>query len=234
LPLHVSALNIGLLKRPIHAILKDPVLVSTSFALGLTVGLSVSHISESCTPYRTAEDLPIISLRDHRPYTGKIISVTDGDTVRVQHLPLFSFLRPSVAGKKSDTTIQFRLLAYDSPETAKFGKPGQPFGEEAKSYLSNLIIGKRVSFRCYSRDQYGRVVGSITIGDFLGKRDISSEMVKEGFGSIYRGTGAQYGDHDLDWWTKLEARAQSERKGMWINGAQGVQLPSEFKRQMKE
>ena len=96
-----------------------------------------------------------------------------------------------------------------------------------------LVKGRRVKVRCYARDQYGRVVGSLSYGPPLVRRDLSSEMVKAGLGAIYRGSGACYGAHNLAWWERLETKAQEARLGMWVNGVDKAQLPSDFKKASK-
>ena len=70
------------------------------------------------------------------------VSVSDGDTVRLRHTPsLFSSGR--FAGKLSENTISCRIAAVDTPETAKFGKPGQPLGEGAHMRRHAARVGEQ-------------------------------------------------------------------------------------------
>ena len=55
-------------------------------------------------------------------------------------------------------------------------------------------------------------------------------MVRKGYGVIYRGSGAQYGERSLEWWNALEEKAQGQRIGMWVNGKEKASLPSDFKK----
>lgn len=51
-----------------------------------------------------------------------------------------------------------RLAGIDSPEGPHFGKPGQPFFEEAKARLTKLLENKSVTFQLHRLDQYHRAV----------------------------------------------------------------------------
>lgn len=48
----------------------------------------------------------------------------------------------------------------DAPELAHFGRPAQPYGAEALTYLRALILHRNVRVQLYRRDQYERVVGT--------------------------------------------------------------------------
>jgi endonuclease YncB( thermonuclease family) len=52
-------------------------------------------------------------------------------------------------------------ITIDAPEVARNGKPGQPFGEEAREYLDHLIGGKTIRIDAYGPDQYKRILGVI-------------------------------------------------------------------------
>jgi micrococcal nuclease len=58
--------------------------------------------------------------------------------------------------KVSAVALPIRLCTIDTPETAKFGKPGQPFGEDAKTLLKNMVDDKIIRVRLLQKDQYGK------------------------------------------------------------------------------
>jgi micrococcal nuclease len=58
----------------------------------------------------------------------------------------------------ANKTINIRLAGIDCPEGAYFGKPGQPFHDEAKAYLTSLVENRSVHFRLFRLDQYNRAV----------------------------------------------------------------------------
>lgn len=88
--------------------------------------------------------------------TGKIVSVTDGDTVKV------------LVGKE---TITIRLEGIDAPESR------QSFGNKAKQALSDLVFGKEVTVRKTGEDRYGRTLGYVLVGEM----DANARMVEEGW-----------------------------------------------------
>jgi endonuclease YncB( thermonuclease family) len=74
---------------------------------------------------------------------GKVISVTDGDTVKIL---------------TSDNEIyKIRLSGIDAPEKR------QAFGNKSKQALDDDIGGKVVSVEYNKLDKYQRVIGKITL-----------------------------------------------------------------------
>ena len=119
-------------------------------------------------------------------FTGKVVSVLDGDTIDVL----------TMTGQKPK---RVRLAQIDAPEKK------QPWGQRAKEALSDKIAGADVSVHCHNTDRYGRCVGDV----LLQKRDINREMVAEGHAWVYR----QYAkDQTL---FQVEAKAQKEQLGLW-------------------
>ncbi len=98
---------------------------------------------------------------DAETLTGKVIGVTDGDTITVlvDRVP-----------------IKVRLAEIDTPER------GQPWGTRAKQALSQKIFGRVVELHVGFTDIYGRTVAHVR-GD---GRDINREMVREGHAWVYR------------------------------------------------
>ena len=85
-----------------------------------------------------------------------MVSVSDGDTVPFYHAPLFHSSHLHKNQKMSEVALPIRICTIDTPETAKFGKEGQPFGEQAKKNLQDIADQKIVSIRLLAKDQYGR------------------------------------------------------------------------------
>ncbi len=118
-------------------------------------------------------------------FTGKVVGVSDGDTITVL-----------AAGNKQ---FKIRLLAIDTPES------GQAYGDKAKQALSKKVFGQFVQVHWEKQDMYKRVLGNITIG----KRWINYEMVAEGWAWHYK----QY-DKDKRF-ADAEVKAKAARKGLW-------------------
>ena len=94
-------------------------------------------------------------------FTGKVVSVADGDTITVLY------------GKKE---YKIRFQHIDCPESS------QAFGTKAKQVLSNKVFGKTVTVRWTEKDRYERILGDV----YIGKRRINAEMVNEGMAWHYK------------------------------------------------
>ena len=94
--------------------------------------------------------------------TGKVVSVTDGDTIKVL-----------TANK---TLYKIRLNCIDAPEKS------QAFGKKSKANLSKLVAGKTVDVHYKKRDRYGRILGTI----YVDKNDMNMKQIKDGYAWVYR------------------------------------------------
>lgn len=74
------------------------------------------------------------------------------------------------------------LYGIDTPETAKKGKSGQPYGEEAIKEMKSLILGQTVQVTITGAKTYNREVCLIKKNDI----DINLEMVKRGYAWAYK------------------------------------------------
>ena len=92
--------------------------------------------------------------------TGKVVSITDGDTATVL---------------TNNKQTKVRLAEIDTPEK------NQPYGQKAKKALSDFIFNKSVEVEVITIDRYGRTVGKI----FLDNRNINREMVRAGHAWVY-------------------------------------------------
>jgi micrococcal nuclease len=72
------------------------------------------------------------------PFMGKVVKVTDGDTIHVL---------------LDRETHKIRLLHMDAPESK------QAFGTKAKQALSDKVFGKEVKVVWKARDRYKRILG---------------------------------------------------------------------------
>ena len=82
------------------------------------------------------------------------------------------------------TTIdgeRIRLACIDTPEIK--GKKADPIpAKEARDFLNNLLVNKKVSIKRITKDRYGRTVAEI----FVEGTNIQKLMVQNGFAKIYR------------------------------------------------
>ncbi len=93
--------------------------------------------------------------------TGKVVSVTDGDTVTL------------LVNQK---TLKVRLYGIDAPETK------QSFGNKSKQALAAMVFGKVITLKKTGKDKYGRILGIIHYLD----SDINAKMVEGGWAWHYK------------------------------------------------
>jgi micrococcal nuclease len=136
--------------------------------------------------------------------TGAIVSVGDGDTLRV---------------RTPDKTLTVRLSCVDAPEMAQ-----APYGQAASARLKQLLpVGQSVAVQVVDTDRYGRSVAKI----FKGNTSINVALVQEGQAAVYR----QYlgGCPELrDRLLSAEASAKQQRLGLWAQA--NPVMPWEFRR----
>jgi endonuclease YncB( thermonuclease family) len=118
-------------------------------------------------------------------YSGKVIAITDGDTIKI--------LSPA------KEQIKVRLADIDTPEKR------QPYGRKARQVLSDKVFGKRVKVEKVTADRYKRMIGKVYLGD----RYINPEMVADGAAWVYRKYSKD--PHMLE----LERQAREQAKGLW-------------------
>jgi len=95
-------------------------------------------------------------------FTGKVVGISDGDTIRV--------LR---AGK----AVKVRLYGIDTPEKA------QAFGTQARKFTSDFAFQRDVTVEIRATDRYGRLVGEVLLPD---GRSLNQELVRAGLAWWYR------------------------------------------------
>jgi micrococcal nuclease len=134
-----------------------------------------------------------------RTEDGRVERVADGDTITV--------ITPN------QTKLRIRLLGIDAPETPKGTKfPGQPYGTDAETYLTQLAAGKQVRVEIYGVDRYKRLLATT----FVDGKDINLAMIEAGLAAVYR--GPESGHPYTPQYQAAEAAARAARKGMWVQG----------------
>lgn len=201
-----------------------------AFVAGVGLGLRLSRARPFWYRYSTVSDLPKHLFGEHaRMLRGRVAAVSDGDTFRLRHAPTWLHSSRLPAGAKlSEHTLQIRLCAIDAPETAKFGKSGQPFGEAARERLERLIGGRMVAVRLLARDQYGRAVATVRRGWWPLRSYVEEEMARSGHAQVYTGAGGSYGPKGRAHFEALEAAARRARRGLWAQRG-AVESPAAYK-----
>jgi micrococcal nuclease len=212
--------------------------------------LSAAILSQSTAlffpTFDVVDDIPRRYFSDQSTIFGFVERVIDGDTLRVRHCPRFSSCPPSASSSSSvssrriwDSTLKLRIYGVDCPELQKRSTdpPSQPYAVEAKDFTSQLVLGKKVRIKLLRKDQYGRAVAKVEtrrgiIPFFDRRKDVSIELLRRGFATVYRGGGAAYDGkkHVLE---GLEDQARRRRRGIWSAEDNERVSPAEFKRQQK-
>jgi len=121
-------------------------------------------------------------------WSGKVVSVTDGDTIKVLH-----------NGKEE----KIRLYGIDTPEKK------QDFGQKAQDLTSSLVAGRNVEVQQKDVDRYGRIVGLVTVDG----QSLNALIIQNGYAWVYN----QFCQESFcSEWSRLETKAREQQKGMWI------------------
>jgi len=124
-------------------------------------------------------------------WTGQVVAVTDGDTIKVL---------------QDGRETKVRLYGVDTPEKK------QAFGQKAKGFTASLVAGRMVDVEPVDQDRYGRTVGLVTVAG----QSLNEELVKNGFAWVYQ----QYCRRgECSAWTKEELQARAARLGLWADPA---------------
>ena len=101
-------------------------------------------------------------------FEGKVIRVSDGDTI--------------VVLTQDKEQIKVRLNGIDAPEKK------QPFGKQSTKFLANLVAGKTVEIKKEGNDRYGRTIGTVLLDGL----DVNKEMVANGYAWAFRKYSKKY------------------------------------------
>ncbi|MBT3192543.1 MAG: hypothetical protein HN341_08305 [Verrucomicrobia bacterium] len=156
--------------------------------------------------------------------TGRVSRVIDGDTVVLTCESEAGGRKSEVGGNGEEVRgrtpqwrgacgrseargVRVRLADIDAPETR------QPYGPEAKAALADMIGGKLVVVSYTRKGRYGRILGTITVGEC----DINLAMVQAGHAWSYR--------HARKTGAVAEAERAARREGIGLWAADGVVAP---------
>lgn len=193
------------------------------------IGLKAGRIRPFWRPVRSLQDLSSADIGASAPWMkGTAITVSDGDTIKFLHQPTMFH---SSSNYDKAHLLPIRLCTIDTPETAKFGKPGQALGEEAKAHLQGLCLNKKVKIKILQVDQYGRGVAEVVRPSLLWNTYLDEAMLKVGLAEVYQGSGAVYGRLGKEKYLQLAETAQSKKVGIWSDPKR--ESAAEYKRRTK-
>lgn len=166
-----------------------PVLVRTAAALTTAVVLAISSPCAAGT------------------FAGKVVTVTDGDTVIVR----------DHHGRRHEV----RLAGIDAPEIR------QPYGVRSRSHLAEVLYGRQVTVAWYKRDRYDRVLGRVTAtvaepcGQALCTRRVDAAYAQIAAGLAWhdREHLDEQGAEERLRYARAERDARSRQAGLWAESA---------------
>ena len=121
-------------------------------------------------------------------FTARVVEVENGDIITVE---------PVDSGKY----IEIRLYGIDCP------KENQPYGSIAKNYITYLTLDKIVKIEEKDKDQYGRTVAIVTLGNGNVLQEL---LLEDGFAWVYPSYCK-----DCKSWMVLQAEAMTAKAGLW-------------------
>lgn len=133
-----------------------------------------------------------------QPDLVKVVSVTDGDTIKV-----------SIGG----VTQTIRMIGMDTPETVDPRKPVQCFGKEASNKTKEMLSGKMIRLESDSTqgdlDKYQRLLRYVFLEDGT---NFGKYMIEQGYAHEYT--------YDLPYKYQAEYKAaqkdaQANQRGLW-------------------
>ena len=111
-----------------------------------------------------------------RKCEGKVVSVYDGDTVKIV-FPL--------TDKEPERLYKWncRLINIDTPEIRTRNLREKAYGKKVRDYLRKKILNKIVTVSCKDFDKYGRLLVEI----FYEDENINNWLIDNGYAKVYDG-----------------------------------------------
>ena len=125
--------------------------------------------------------------------TGRVVLVTDGDTI--------------VVLDSANIQHKIRLTGIDAPERK------QAFGSKSKEHLSDSVAGKFVIVGYSKRDRYQRILGKVLLSD----QDINLEQVRAGLAWHYKKYQNEQTPSDRELYSEAEIEARDAGRGLWYD-----------------
>lgn len=167
-----------------------------------------AHILRAISPLQSSSSIATSSSKSQDSRTSSVVANTAHGTIT----------KPK---RIRDATLHIRIAGVDAPELAHFGRPAQPYGEDALVFLKSLILGRNVTAKLWRRDQYGRVVATVHVrARWTGlwrRRDVGLEMIRAGAATVYEAKfGSEFGGQEAVY-AEAEKRAKAANVGMWAH-----------------
>jgi endonuclease YncB( thermonuclease family) len=124
---------------------------------------------------------------------GKVIKVSDGDTITVLD--------------SNNQKHKVRLKGIDAPESQ------QLYGDISTQSLAELVYDKEVVVNWDKKDKYYRILGRVVIDG----RNINYEQLKKGLAWYYKQYEKDLSDEDKQKYSEAEGFAKNYGIGLWAD-----------------
>lgn len=124
---------------------------------------------------------------------GKVIKVSDGDTITVLD--------------SNNQKHKVRLKGIDAPESQ------QLYGDISTQSLAELVYDKEVVVNWDKKDKYYRILGRVVIDG----RNINYEQLKKGLAWYYKQYEKDLSDEDKQKYSEAEGFAKNYGVGLWAD-----------------
>lgn len=158
--------------------------------------------------------LPVSAKIEGVSQTAEVLEVIDGDGV---YLCFYS-------DNSCGTGLSYRanLMAVDAPEYSERGsRKTECFGKEAKIFLENLVLKKKVVVEWDSHETSTKHNGHYLVYLKIGNVDVNAEMIRTGHAIVPWQFAA---DRDEEY-SLLQVEAMRERLGAWTPKSTGGCIP---------
>ena len=127
--------------------------------------------------------------------TAEVLRAVDGDTIEVL-----------IDGEEEDV----RYIGVDTPESVAPDQPVECYGHEASDFNAGLVEGEQVTlvFDAELRDQYGRLLAYVFVGDLL----VNAELLEEGYAETLE---IEPNTSKAPRFERLGQRAGAAGRGLW-------------------
>ena len=134
--------------------------------------------------------------------TGKVVSVTDGDTIKV------------LDSNQKEHKVQ--LSGINAPER------GQPYSNVSREHLADMLAGRDVRVASKKTDRYGRIIGKVWVRPSdcpsCGKTlDANHAQILSGMAWWYRYYAKEQSAEDQGRYESAEDAAKSRELGLWAD-----------------
>jgi len=141
--------------------------------------------------------LSSVSLASTRVETGRVVWISDGDTITVR-----------LEGVKE----KVRLIGIDTPELKDDRHAWRDLAYDARAFARTRLLGKTVALErdrlCSNRDKYGRLLRYVVLDDGT---DFNEEMIREGYARAY----TRFPFTRADRYKAVEKKARAAGRGRW-------------------